>query len=186
MGKIFSGAEIEEPLFSMAEGNVMGFALYYNLGGQIDVLEVEKAVKRGMHIMFIGKNLSDAVARDFVLTGAAVNLIDFETTSNRMYNLIRDNIHVHSFLRNGSCGQVEDLKKTESNARKKGAHGTARVYVLGRYEPVHISRFDKKGRALMKGYGRRDDIIRAGGIPVDTERLGKAGSGSSIVDYALR
>ena len=184
----FPGAEKTEPQYLMSDPlHLTGFTLYYNGGaGQLAVLEVKKSIERGTRITIIAKNISDMLARDFVLVGASVNLIDFDTRPIRLHNLVLDGILVHAILGNGAgYGQVLDLKREEKSARDKNGRGLAIVYVLGNFGPVFISRTNGKGLVRQKGSGKRDDIVEAGGNAIDLELLKRNGSGSKILSYAL-
>jgi len=190
----FTGVEIAEPHFSMSDSlHVTGFTLFCNSwAGQSAVFEAQKAIERGLQITVVAKNISDMLARDFVLVGAGVNLIDFDTKPIRMYNLISDGIIVHAILRNAGYGQVFDLKKEEKAARKEanekkknGRLGYCMVYVLGHFGPPVVARFDSNGNLFRKGKGKSDDIVEAGGIAVDWDRLNKRGDSSGILSYAF-
>jgi len=190
----FAGVELAEPHFLMSDPLcVTGFTLFCNSwAGQSAVLEAEKAMKRGLQITVVAKNISDILARDFVLIGAAVNLIDFDTKPTRMYNLILDGIIVHAILRNVGYGQVLDLKNEEKAARKKandekrkGRLGYSMVYVMGHFGPPAVARFNGNGSFFKKGMGKGDDIVAAGGIAIDLDRFNKYGNDSRIVSYAF-
>jgi len=180
----FAGADMVKPHFFMSDPfKMIGFTLYYNGGGQLAVLEVKKAIERGLKITIVAKNISDMLARDFVLAGAVTKLIDFNTKPIRMFNLISDGIFVQAILDgHAGYGQVLDLRKEEKEARdKKGtAAGLATIYVLGHFGPPCVKRICN-GVSLREGRGKRDDIIEAGGYAVDLNN----GSGSEVVAYAL-
>jgi len=185
----FPGADKTEPHFLVTDPlHLTGFTLYYNgCAGQLAVLEVEKSIKeRGMHIAIVAKNISDMTARDFVLAGASVNLIDLNPRPIRLYNLVMDGMLVHAVLRSpAGYGQVLDLKREEAEARKKGGKGCSTVYVLGDFGSSVIARKNSNGIPYKAGKSKRDDIIEAGGLPIDREMFKRHGSGSKILAYAL-
>jgi hypothetical protein len=184
----FSGAAMAEPHFLMSDPfNLVGFTLYYNgCAGQLAVLKVKEGIERGLHITIVAKNISDMSARDFVLVGAGVNLIDFDTRPIRMFNLISDGIIVHAILGSSAgYGQVLDLKKEERQARSKGGRGYSVVYVLGHFDLPFVARVHSNGIPYKQGKDKRDDIVEAGGCAIDLERFRKCGGGSKILAYAL-
>ena len=184
----FPGAQVTQPHFLLSDPlHLTGFTLYYNGGaGQLAVLKVKESVERGSRIVIVAKNISDMTARDFILAGASVNLIDFDTRPIRMFNLISDGIIVHAILRGGAgYGQVLDLKREEKAARDKGARAYSIVYVLGSFSADVVARTNSKGIPYKKGKGKSDDIIEAGGCPVDWESVKKNRSDSTILAYAL-
>lgn len=167
----FPGAEKTEPHFFMSDPfHLTGFTLYYNGGaGQLAVLEVERSIRKGIHINIIAKNIGDMKARDFVLAGAVINLVDFNTRPIRVFNLISDGIHVCAIFRGkASYSQILDLRNEEREAVKRGAKGRLAIYVVGDFKYWDIR-----------------DISEAGGCPVDRKKLKEYGSGSPILSYAL-
>lgn len=167
----FPGAEKAVPRFSSPDlSSPMGFTLYYKGGaGQLAVLEVKRSVERGSRIIVVAKDISDMAARDFVLAGAVVNLIDFNTRLARVFNLISDGIRVYSiFQGRASYSQILDLRNEERKAAERGGKGSLAIHVVGDFS-----------------YWERKDILAAGGCPVDRKKLKQYGSSSQILSYAF-
>lgn len=183
----FPGAQKVDPHFWMSDpSRPVGLTVYFDGAGQPAVLEARNKINEGLYITVIAKNISDTLARDFVLVGASVNLIDFNTRAIRLYNLIKDGIIVHVILDDKSgYGRVSDLKKEERAAKDKGGKGSCKIYVLGNFGSPTVAKVDGNGTPFKKGVGKRDDIISAGGIPVDMERFRKCGIGPRILTFAL-
>lgn len=185
----FVGAREAVPHFSAADPNKLtGYTLYYNGGvGQLAVLEIQRAVERGTSITVVAKNISSMQARDLVLAGAHVQLIDFDTRPIQLYNMIMDGVMPYVVLRNATWGQIVDLRKEERVARAKGGKGAATIYALGHFGEPCAKANSKKVPYKLAGKSKADEFREAGGIPVDIsqERKDQCKLGSSALAFAL-
>lgn len=135
---------------------LQGIDVYFD--GQVgfpDVMDAEE-YGRNRFVHVFAKNIRETFAKDFVKSGARIDLVKYNPTESEAYRLLSDNINLIAVFNADSAGywQIKDIKDAEKKAKEEGSYAYAQVYV----------------KAYNPSFGKRDDIRLAGGHLIDLSK----------------